>query len=384
MKRMFRVLILVVILTMANVSPAQGDSLPDSAYVSGGPSGGPGASDLTGHAQGYSLSCESRSAADWAAFWGVNFSETEFLDALPRSDNPDEGFVGSPTDAWGRIPPAGYGVHADPVAETLQQFGLPADARLGLTWDDLRYEISEGRPVIVWVIGQMWDGTPLTYKAVDGRIITVAHFEHTMILTGYSPDAVQLIDAYSGQYQAYWLKAFLKSWAVLGNMAVVGPATPPQVEALQPEAQAGVYTVQEGESLVELAERFGTTWQELAEFNSIGYPFTIFPGQVLQVPGGEVSQAGAEPAPAQPRPASQGGVYQVHLPMVQRNYADMLSPAADEGSTTPTLMDTVTVSRAGTLPSFGESIGVDWRLLVKLNDLRPPYIVQPGQVLRLR
>jgi uncharacterized protein YvpB len=87
----------------------------------------------------------------------VSIGETEFLDALPRSDNPESGFVGNPNDSWGYIPPHGYGVHADPVAETLQQFGLEADARRGLGWDDLREEINAGRPVIVWIIGQMWN-----------------------------------------------------------------------------------------------------------------------------------------------------------------------------------------------------------------------------------
>jgi uncharacterized protein YvpB len=325
MKRMFRVLILVVILSMANVSPAQGDSLPDSAYVSGGSS----ASEVNSHAQGYSLSCESRSAADWAAFWGVGISEDEFLLALPRSDNPDEGFVGSPTDAWGRIPPAGYGVHADPVAETLQQFGLQADARLGLTWDDLRYEISEGRPVIVWVIGQMWPGSPVEYEAADGSKAIVAAYEHTMILTGYSPDAVQMIDAYSGQYQAYWLKTFLKSWEVLGNMAVLGPKQAQDVVEPQPEAQAGSYTVQPGEFLVQLADRFGTTWQELAELNSIGYPFIIFPGQVIRLPGTVTPemQPGVE-TKAEPAKAGEFN-YRSVLPVVQRNYVDPLTPPGE-------------------------------------------------------
>ena len=41
-----------------------------------------------------------------------------------------------------------------------------------------------------------------------------------MILTGYNQDTVQVVDAYSGQYQTYSLSTFLNSWAVLGNMAV--------------------------------------------------------------------------------------------------------------------------------------------------------------------
>src|SRR4030043_1039799 len=147
-RRSFRILALVTLLSLIHVSPAKGDTLPDSAYISG----------VSGHAQGYSLSCVSRSAVDWAAFWGVSIRGTEFLQSLPRADNPDEGFIGNPNDAWGNLPPNGYGVHAGPVAETLQEFGWTREAHHELSWDDLREEIDAGRPVIGWVSGQMWGG----------------------------------------------------------------------------------------------------------------------------------------------------------------------------------------------------------------------------------
>jgi uncharacterized protein YvpB len=265
LKRLLHIFGLVAILTMTNVSAATGNSLPNTAYITG----------VVGHAQGYSLSCESRSAADWAAFWGVSLGEEEFLNALPRADDPDEGFVGEPDDTWGFIPPKGYGVHAGPVAVTLQGFGLEAEAYRELGWDDLRQEIDAGRPVIVWVIGQMWGGNAVRYEAPDGSTSTVAPYEHTMILTGYSPETVQVVDAYTGQYQSYGLKTFLKSWGVLGNMAILGSAGPAHDAETSPPVGVESYTVQPGEYLVELAERFGTTWQDLAELNSIGYPANL-------------------------------------------------------------------------------------------------------------
>jgi uncharacterized protein YvpB len=123
---------------------------------------------MRGVAQSLSLSCEARSAVDWADFWGVSIRERKFLSKLPRSDNPDTGFVGNPSDAWGQIPPHSYGVHAEPVAALLRDYGLQAEARRGMQWDELRSEIAAGRPVIVWVIGQVWRGTPVKYTASDG------------------------------------------------------------------------------------------------------------------------------------------------------------------------------------------------------------------------
>ncbi len=281
-------------------SPARGRELPDAAFVSG----------LVGHAQSYGLSCESRSAVDLAGYWGVSISEWEFLSALPLTDNPDTGFVGSYNGYWGDIPPASYGVHARPVAALLQQYGLRVKARRGLSWDNLRAEIAAGRPVIVWIIGQMWSGTPIEYTASDGHKTTVARFEHTMIATGYDLTYVYAVDAYSGASMAFYQSTFLDSWSVLGNMAITGqgPDTPPtptqtpsQTGKPRSPRSSGGYTVQTGDYLIALAERFGTSWQELARLNNIAYPYTIFPGQVLALPGEPVSITD-----------------QVYLPLIQR------------------------------------------------------------------
>jgi len=383
MKRVFRLFVLVTSLTLFHVSPVSGDSLQDSAYISG----------VRGHAQGYFLSCESRSAADLAAFWGISVSETEFLQALPNANNPEDGFVGNPNDAWGNTPPHGYGVHAGPVAKTLQAYGLEAEAHHDLSWDDLREEIDAGHPVIVWVIGQMWGGTPVEYEAPDGSSSIVAAFEHTMILTGYSPDTVQVVDAYSGQYQTYLLKTFLKSWSVLGNMAVFGSLDTSNNDGYTSSgSSAESYTVQIGDYLVALADRFNTTWQALAQLNSVGYPYTIFPGQVLQLPSVEKQVAEAQP---EPEPENESGPseppstvkvvnFQVRLPLVQRNNSSMSTSPQVTAPVLPGSAETVIVRNTSTLVSFSKSIGVDWGVLVELNGLRPPYLVHPGQVLKLR
>jgi uncharacterized protein YvpB len=193
-------------------APARAGSLPPRAYIRG----------FTGHAQSANLSCEARSAADWAAYWGVRIGEKKFMNRLPHSANPDEGFVGDPNDAWGNIPPASYGVHAGPVAALLRKFGLQAEARRNLGWDDLRAEITAGRPVIVWVVGPMWRGTPVSYISPDGHKTTVARYEHSMVLTGYEPGKVQVVDASNGARQTYPLTLFLASWGTLGRMAVLG------------------------------------------------------------------------------------------------------------------------------------------------------------------
>jgi uncharacterized protein YvpB len=206
-----------IILTILALLPLQrvgADSIPERAYIEG----------VKGHKQSLSLSCESRSAVDWAAYWGVKIGEKRFLARLPRSKNPDKGFVGNPNDAWGSVPPASYGVHAKPVADLLQEYGLQAEAKRDMSWEDLQREIAAGRPVIVWIIGQMWEGNPVKYTAPNGYKTVVAPYEHTMIVVGYEPGKVHVVDAYTGRTQSYPLRSFLRSWKTLGRMAITGGA----------------------------------------------------------------------------------------------------------------------------------------------------------------
>ncbi len=176
-------------------------------------------SPIFGEEQSLPLSCEARAAADWANFFGIGIEELEFQKRLPVSDDPDLGFVGDPDGVWGNIPPRAYGVHAVPVAALLQQYGLPAEARRNMTFDELKNEIAHGRPVMVWVVGHVTAGTPQVYTSKAGRQVTVAAQEHVMIVTGYSGEVVYFLD---GAYQyARATQHFINSWGALGNMAVV-------------------------------------------------------------------------------------------------------------------------------------------------------------------
>ncbi len=190
--------------TPAGVSQA----LPAEAQVEG----------VRGHRQSLPLSCESRSAADWAAFFGVAIDELEFLGRLPTSDDPDRGFVGDVKGRWGQVPPNPYGVHAGPVARLLTDYGLRATPHRYMKWEALQAEIAAGRPVIVWVTGHVNEGEAQVYTAADGRKTVVAPFEHTVIVVGYSATTVTVVDG--ANVREHGLEQFLASWGVLRNMAV--------------------------------------------------------------------------------------------------------------------------------------------------------------------
>lgn len=183
-------------------------SAPEEVYLTG----------IWGYRQTYNLSCESRSASDLARYFGVYFTELEFLYALPTSDNPDAGFVGDVQGLLGQLPPLGYGVHAAPVAKLLRTFGLDATAHKGLSLKTVREELAAGRPVMVWAIKDLGSSTPVEYEASDGDITIVARFEHTVIVIGYGPGYITVLD--NERVYSVPTEQFLNSWGVLGNMAI--------------------------------------------------------------------------------------------------------------------------------------------------------------------
>jgi subtilisin-like proprotein convertase family protein/uncharacterized protein YvpB len=187
----------------------QPPQLPLQAHVSG----------VTGQNQAMPLDCEARVAVDYAKFFGVHINEYGFFNNLPKSDNPDVGFVGDVYGTWGQIPPYPYGVHADPVAALLRAYGVVAYAHRPLTWDGLRAEIAAGKPVYVWVIGPAsYNEIPVYYTSDDNHMTIVAHFEHVVIVKGYTESSVTIQDGSSTHTRS--LGQFLSTWSALQNMAI--------------------------------------------------------------------------------------------------------------------------------------------------------------------
>jgi LysM repeat protein len=120
------------------------------------------------------------------------------------------------------------------------------------------------------------------------------------------------------------------------------------------------YTVQPGETLSGLAEQFKIPWQDLAELNQIAYPYLLYYGQTLRLPG-SVDQAAAEStATAQPSPTP--------------------SPVPSE----PVANAGMLIIRPGdSLLGLADQYQVTWQALVAANGLTYPYFIYPDQSLHL-
>jgi LysM repeat protein len=314
-------------------------------------------SGITGHPQSLPLDCASRSAADWAAYWGVYVDEITFFYQLPRTDNPETGYVGDVYDIPGNLPPRGYGVYAGPIATLFKEaYGFPAAARRNLSEQELKTEIAMGRPVIVWYVYGFRVTTTYNLASIDGSTYQAASFAHTGIIIGYDPETFTVVDAYDGRVQRAARDQFLNSWAVLGNMAITGSGIRPKPLVLLSSAAAAsgtpsYYTVQPGDTLRKIADRLGVPWRALAAANNLYPPYTIYPGRQLLLPGGS-------PIPAQP----------------------LTVPAVDSVSPIPAAY---IVQPGDTLAAIARSLGLSWPEIADANGITWPYTIRPGQVLIL-
>ena len=204
-----QVLILWAAILLAPFS-VQADEPPPSAFVEG----------LIGHPQEHNLSCESRSATDLAALWGGAFTEDDFFRRLPKSDNPQRGFLGDVDLPAGSMPPLGYGVYAGPVAATLRSFGLDARAWREWSLDSLKAELAAGRPVILWATYDMQQPGLGTWVSSDGVTSIVVKWQHTFIAVGYDEGGIYLVDAYDAGTKYFSYEAFVPAWEQLGRLAV--------------------------------------------------------------------------------------------------------------------------------------------------------------------
>ena len=175
--------------------------------------------NIWGHHQYFAIGCEAAVVRDWAHYFGVEVHESNFQFQLPVSDNPDYGFVGSVTDPWGQVPPYSYGVHAFPVANLLRSgYGMNARGVKGFTLEQLKTEIAANRPVITWVVGNVVGGVPYEYFDKQGREVTVAAFEHVIVVTGYTRESIRYMN--NGKFYDIPTRYFENSWSILGNMVV--------------------------------------------------------------------------------------------------------------------------------------------------------------------
>lgn len=161
--------------------------------------------------------------------------------------------------------------------------------------------------------------------------------------------------------------------------------------------RGGTYTVVSGDTLSEIGLKTGSDWKAIASVNSIPVPYVIYPGQVLQLPGGGI---------VRPEPVNTSGRYTVQKgdtlsgiaashnttwQSLQRlnNIANPNEIAVGEvlvipGAGTPAATyQTYTVVSGDTLSGIASKYGTTYTAIAQLNNIAKPYVIYPGEVLRI-
>lgn len=111
---------------------------------------------------------------------------------------------------------------------------------------------------------------------------------------------------------------------------------------------ASSYTVQSGENLSEIAAKFGTNWQTLAQLNNLSNPNRIYVGQVLRLSANTATN------------------YNTTTSNQQTSHAD-----------------TYTVQSGDNLSKIASQFGTNYENLARLNNITNPNRIYVGQVLRI-
>lgn len=145
------------------------------------------------------------------------------------------------------------------------------------------------------------------------------------------------LDGWGGNLDCNEFYGDANTWrAYAGDASAPAPAPQPAPQPSPAPSSTDVYIVQSGDTLSEIAAKYGTDYHYLAAINGIANPNIIYAGQLLRVPGGH--------APAE---------------------------------------RTVTVQWGDNLSTIAAAHGTDWQTLARINNLPNPDLIHPGDVLRL-
>lgn len=179
------------------------------------------------------------------------------------------------------------------------------------------------------------------------------------------------------------------------------PNTPNPNDSINTESV--FYTIQSGDTLSEIASRYGTTVQELVDINHLANPNLIYPGETLRIAtnstvnGSETRGTGSITYTVQrgntlSQIANSYGVSVSHIvEMNDIENPNLIYPGEKlriTQSTNTTLNSVIqnnyyTVQRGDTLAGIARRYGVTVRYLVNLNGIQNPNLIYPGQLIKL-
>ena len=142
--------------------------------------------------------CEMTATTMMLQYAGVKIDKMRFAAAVPRSSDPNSGFVGEPTSNVG----VGLYIYPQGLLATVRQY-LPTAINLsGMSLPQLKAQLAKRHPVVVWVTG------------LDGFA------SHTVTMTGYQSNALFYNDPWTGRRETINNHDFETIWQQNGRRAL--------------------------------------------------------------------------------------------------------------------------------------------------------------------
>ncbi|HUN05164.1 MAG TPA: LysM peptidoglycan-binding domain-containing protein [Aggregatilineales bacterium] len=184
-----------------------------------------------------------------------------------------------------------------------------------------------------------------TGPSIAYPIVTKLDLRTEVILLGRAEGTTWVQVQTPGGAQGWANSIYLQLFTSLDTLPITWNSAIPTPVPQQPPPAPGptVYVVQAGDTLQNIAARYGTTWQILAAVNNIVNPNRVFAGQRIVI---AYSMPAPQPQP-QPQPQPGGNVYVVQ--------------AGDE------------------LRTIAARFGTTWQAIAAANNLPNANFIYPGQ-----
>ena len=183
----------------------------------------------------YEAGCEITSTTILLNYYGYDIEKTELVKYLPTKPyyyKDGVMYCGDPNvEFCGDVKSAAYGCYSGAIVKTINNYFNSIGERSHYTIEyknvdpkQLYYQVSKGRPVIVWATifmresykGESWviEGTNDTFQWITR--------EHCLVLIGYTEDEVILSDPYDSRGTVMYSKElFERRFKELGSQAIV-------------------------------------------------------------------------------------------------------------------------------------------------------------------
>lgn len=139
--------------------------------------------------------CEITAVTMMLQYAGANVNKMQLAYEMPRSSDPNYGYVGQPWDSTGItiFPPA--------LMRLVEKYAGSAKNLSGQGLDAIKYQISIGHPVVTW-------------HTMHGFLY------HALVVTGYDKDYIYYNDCWLDQPMQMRIDQFINNWNTQNRMAI--------------------------------------------------------------------------------------------------------------------------------------------------------------------